>query len=120
MEAGQFPGVGFGFDLNGLAGVPDPRFGPDANCSEVQRNPVVYPFKSYAGDVTFTQPFIGERKVDFNTEGMIHIGLVPELIEDARRTGVSDEDLDIVFKSAEAYIRTWERVEERAAELRGE
>lgn len=116
--AGGFPAIGFGFDLNGLAGVPDPRFGPDANCSTLQQNPVTHPFESYAGDVTFQQPTMGERVVDFNTEGMIHIGLVPELIEDARRTGVSDEDLDILFRSAEAYIRMWELAERRASALR--
>ena len=120
MAAGGYPAIGFGFDLNGLAGVPDPRFGPDANCSQPQSDPVEYPFTSFDGSVTFTQPFMGERRVDFNNEGMIHIGLVPELIEDARRTGVTDEDIDILFKSAEAYIRTWERAEERAAEIRGE
>ncbi len=116
--AGGFPAEGFGFDFNGFAGVPDPRFGPDADCAQPQENPVEYPFDSYAGDVTFTEPSIGERVVDFNTEGMIHIGLVPELIEDARRTGVTDEDLDILFRSAEAYIRMWERSQERAAALR--
>ncbi len=115
--AGGYPAEGFGFDLNGLAGVPNSRFGPDANCATPQEDPVEYPFTSYAGDVTFTQPFMGEREVDFNTEGMIHIGLVPELIQDARSTGVTDEDLDIVFKSAEGYIRLWERAQQRATEL---
>lgn len=112
--AGGLPAEGFGFDLNGLAGVPDPRFGPDSNCTEEQ-NPVEYPFTSYDGGVVFEEPTMGERVVDFNTEGMIHIGLVAELIEDARRTGVSDDDLDILFKSAEAYIQVWERAEARAA-----
>lgn len=116
-EHGGFEAQGFGFDLNGLAGVPDSRFGPDANCEQPQQDPVTYPFTSFGGDVTFTQPYMGERIVDFNTEGMIHIGLVPELIEDARRTGVSDEDLDFVFKSAEGYIRMWEAAEARAADL---
>lgn len=117
VAAGGYPAEGFGFDLNGLAGVPNPRFGPDANCEQMQENPVEYPFESYAGDVTFTAPTMGERVIDFNNEGMIHIGLVPELIEDARRTGVTDEDLDIVFRSAEGYVRMWERAERRARAL---
>lgn len=54
---------------------------------------------------------------DFNTEGMIHIGLLPELIEDARRDGVTDEQLEPIFRSAEAFIRLWERAEKRAATL---
>lgn len=105
-DAGLHPSEGFGFDLNGLAGHPDPRF--DGRCNTPQENPVEYPFTSFGGDVTFEEPIIGDRVIDFNTEGMLHIGLVAELIEDARRTGSSDEDLDILFRSAEGYIQTWE------------
>jgi microsomal dipeptidase-like Zn-dependent dipeptidase len=114
---GGYPAEGFAFDLNGFAGGPRPRFGPDSPCSTPQANPVTYPFTSYAGDVTFTEPHLGSRTVDFNTEGMIHIGLLPELIEDARRDGVTDEALAPLFRSAEAYVRVWERAEARAAAL---
>lgn len=117
-EHGGYPAEGFAFDLNGLAGVPRPRFGDDAGCDRPQANPVEYPFTSYAGDVTFHAPRLGHREVDFNTEGMVHIGLMPELIEDARRDGATDEDLEPLFRSAEAYLRMWERAEERAAALR--
>jgi microsomal dipeptidase-like Zn-dependent dipeptidase len=115
---GGFPAQGFGFDLNGFAGGPRPRFGPDSPCTDPQANPITYPFTSYAGDVTFTEPRLGERTVDFNTEGMIHLGLLPELIEDVRRDGATDADLEPLFRSAEGYLRMWERAEERAAALR--
>ena len=116
---GGYPAVGFGFDLNGFAGGPRPRFGADSRCAAgSQRNPVTYPFTSYAGDVTFTEPHLGERTVDFNTEGMIHVGLLPELIEDARRDGVTDAELEPLFRSAEGYIRMWEKAETRAAARR--
>lgn len=114
---GGYVAEGFGFDLNGFAGAPGPRFGERSRCSEAQENPVEYPFTSYAGDVTFTEPRVGERVLDFNTEGMSHLGLVPELIEDARRNGVTDEELEPLFRSAEAYLRMWEAAEARAAEL---
>lgn len=116
-EMGGYPAEGFGFDFNGFAGGPRPRFGEHSRCSAEQSNPVTYPFQSYAGDITFTEPQLGDRRVDFNTEGMIHIGLIPELIEDARRDGVTDEELEPLFRSAEAYLRMWERAEERAAAL---
>jgi hypothetical protein len=57
--------------------------------------------------------------VDFNTEGMIHVGLLPELIEDARKDAQSDADLEPLFRGAEAWIRMWERAEERALVLGG-
>jgi len=114
---GGYPAEGFGFDLNGFAGGPRPRFGPNSDCSDPQANPVTYPFTSYAGDVTFTEPHLGARDVDFDTEGMIHMGLLPELIEDARRDGVTDEELEPLFRSAEGYLRMWERAQARAAAM---
>lgn len=115
---GAYRAQGFGFDFNGFAGGPRPRFGAEASCGDPQTNPITYPFASYAGDIELTPPMLGERPVDFNEEGMIHIGLLPELIEDARRLGVSDEDLEPIFRSAEGYIRMWERAESRGAALR--
>ncbi len=119
-DHGGYPAEGFGFDLNGFAGGPRPRFGEDTECSTPQASPITYPFTSYRGDVTFTEPHLGDRVADFNTEGMAHIGLLPELIEDARRDGVTDVDLAPLFRSAEGYLRMWERAEARGAELRGE
>lgn len=113
---GGYPGEGFGFDLNGFAGAPGPRFAEGA-CPTPQEDPITYPFTSYAGDVEFTEPSVGDRVLDFNMEGMVHIGLLPELLEDARRDAVAEEDLEPLFRSAEAYVRMWERAEERAEQL---
>ena len=118
-ESGGYPAEGFGFDFNGFAGVRGPRFGEEG-CGEDQPNPIVYPFDSYAGDVTFTEPHVGNRAIDFNTEGMVHVGLLPELLEDARSDAREDADLEPLFRSAEGYIRMWEAAEARGAELRGE
>lgn len=115
---GAYPSEGLAFDLNGFAHGPRPRFGPQSPCSEPQANPIDYPFTSHDGAVTFEQPHLGDREVDFNTEGMIHIGLLPELIEDARRDGVTDEELEPLFRSAEAYVRLWERAEARAKAIK--
>ncbi len=112
---GAYPSEGLRFDLNGFAGGPRPRFGPDAQCGSPQANPITYPFTSYDGSVTFEQPHLGEREVDFNQEGMIHIGLLPELIEDVRRDGVTDDELEPLFRGAEAYLRMWEKAELSAA-----
>jgi microsomal dipeptidase-like Zn-dependent dipeptidase len=117
-DHGGYPAEGFGFDLNGFAGAPRPRFGPDSRCTDPQAAPITYPFTSYRGDVTFTEPRLGDRTVDFNTEGMIHLGLVAELIEDVRRDGTGDRDLEPLFRSAEGYLRMWEKAEARAAALR--
>jgi hypothetical protein len=117
-EMGAFPAEGFGFDLNGFAGAPGPRFGERANCPDPQTDEgITYPFTSYAGDITFEHPAVGNRTLDFNTEGMVHLGLVAELIEDVRRDGVTDEELEPLFKSAEGYLRMWEKAEARSTAL---
>lgn len=116
-ENGGFPAIGFGFDLNGFAGAPGPRFGPNSRCNAPQSGPIEYPFSSYAGDVSFSQPRLGNRILDFNTEGLVHIGLLPELIQDVRGDGVTDDELEPLFKSAEAYLRMWEKSERRGASL---
>ena len=117
-DNGAYPSEALAFDLNGFAGGPRPRFGEDSGCGGTQANPITYPFTSYDGNVTFEQPHLGDREVDFNTEGMIHVGLLPEYIEDARRDGASDEDLEPLFRSAEAYIRLWEHSEASAEALK--
>jgi microsomal dipeptidase-like Zn-dependent dipeptidase len=114
--AGGYPAEGFGFDLNGFAGAPGPRFG-EGVCDGMQEDPITYPFDSVAGDVTFSEPVVGERTLDFNTEGLVHIGLLPELLEDARRDAVSEDDLEPLFRSAEGYIRMWEKAEARSEAL---
>jgi microsomal dipeptidase-like Zn-dependent dipeptidase len=116
-KSGGYPAEGFGFDLNGFAGAPGPRFA-DGACATPQEDPITYPFTSFGGDVEFTEPSVGNRVLDFNQEGLVHIGLLPELLEDARRDATSDADLEPVFRSAEGWIRMWEKAEARAAALK--
>jgi hypothetical protein len=111
--ANGLPAQPLAFDMNGFAGNPGPRFGP-RGCSTSQVNPVTYPFKSYDGGVTFTKPEIGVRALDFNTEGMIHIGLLPEYIEDVRRDGTTAAELEPLFHTAETLLRVWEASEAAA------
>lgn len=117
-DKGAYPAEGFGFDFNGFAGAPGPRFGDRANCSEPQTDDgITYPFTSYAGDITLQRPVVGNRTLDFNTEGMVHLGLVAEYIEEVRRDGATDEELEPLFRSAEGYLRMWEKAETRGQAL---
>lgn len=113
-----YPAEGFSFDLNGFAGAPGPRFGDRAGCGDPQTDDgITYPFTSYGGDITLEQPSVANRTLDFNTEGMVHLGLVAELIEDVRRDGATDEELEPLFRSAEGYLRMWEKSVERSGSI---
>ncbi|MCO4771987.1 MAG: hypothetical protein KDA24_18290 [Deltaproteobacteria bacterium] len=116
VDAGMHRSLGFAFDINGFARGPGPRFGPQG-CGEGQEDPVAYPFSSIAGDVTFTEPQAGERLYDYNTEGMVHVGLIPEYVENARLGGATEDDLEALFRSAEGYLRMWEKAETRSEEI---
>ncbi len=103
------------YDFNGFAGYARPRFGDLSRCENEQQQPLEYPFTSFAGDVVFEKSKTGNREFDFNTEGLANIGLYPDLIEEARRSGVKDEAINLLFKSAEAYIQIWERAENHSS-----
>jgi hypothetical protein len=46
---------------------------------------------------------------DFNIDGLQHIGLYPDLLQDMRNVGVQWEQMGPLFRSADDYLRTWRR-----------
>jgi hypothetical protein len=51
----------------------------------------------------------GNRDWDFNTDGMAHYGLMPDFLQDLTNIGLSKDAMAPLFKSAEDYIRMWEK-----------
>jgi hypothetical protein len=104
--AGAFIGVGLGTDANGLGPLPGPR----ASAAEA---PLQYPFRSYDGNVVFDRQRTGEREFDLNQEGVAHYGLYADLVADIQHNGGDGraEAMELLFRSAEAYLRAWERAE---------
>jgi microsomal dipeptidase-like Zn-dependent dipeptidase len=95
-------GVGLGTDTGGFADLPGPR-------QDTRLGPLTYPFKSFDGRVTFTREQTGTRVFDFNTDGVAHYGLLADLLADVQRQPRGREALASLFRSAEAYLRTWQR-----------
>ena len=46
---------------------------------------------------------------DFNLDGLLHIGLYPDLFQDMRNVGVQWEQMGPLFRSAHDYVGTWRR-----------
>ncbi|MFN4327607.1 MAG: hypothetical protein ACK4FF_01920 [Limnobacter sp.] len=105
--AGKSPASGFGSDINGIHQQAEPR--PDA-----QAKPLRYPFKSPMGDVTFERQVTGQRVFDLNTDGVAHYGLYPDYIADMMMQPGGGAAVATLFRSAEAYLQLWERVERAA------
>jgi microsomal dipeptidase-like Zn-dependent dipeptidase len=117
MAGGRLNGaVGIGTDFNGLAGQPGPRFGGDRcggdNPLVPQGGGVGYPFAPHGKPGVIHRAVIGERTFDFNVDGMAHMGMIPDFVEDLKSLGMSDDDLRPLYSSAEAYIQMWKRAEE--------
>jgi len=108
--------VGMGSDFNGVAGHFGPRFGSDAcggDAGERSRqlranNKLAYPF-TLDQFGTFSKQKSGPKTFDYNTIGMAHVGLLPDFVADLQAIGLSDTDLDPLFRSAEEYVKLWER-----------
>jgi microsomal dipeptidase-like Zn-dependent dipeptidase len=54
------------------------------------------------------------RVWNYNTEGMAHIGLVPDFFEALKKDGMSLEKLNQLFLSAEYFAQMWEKCLARA------
>ena len=115
----QLPAVAFGSDFNAPIRHIAPRFGADGCMGEpagvhhqAQTNPVVYPFEAYGNPgSSFSRQQTGSRVFDFNTDGLAHVGLLPDLIQDMRNSGTTDAQLEPLFHSAEAVVQMWERID---------
>ena len=51
----------------------------------------------------------GSYTFDFNTDGLAHYGLLPDLFQDLQNVGVGQATLGSLFSSAEEYIQVWDR-----------
>jgi hypothetical protein len=60
----------------------------------------------------------GERRdFDINLDGMAHYGMLPDLLQDIRNSGLTSQDFAPLFRSAYDYVEMWKTCEQRAAEL---
>jgi hypothetical protein len=57
---------------------------------------------------------MGTRKFDYNVDGLAHFGLVPDMLQDLKNLKLPRDDWQVLFASADAYIRMWERSEQLA------
>jgi hypothetical protein len=55
----------------------------------------------------------GNRDFDVNIDGVAHYGMLPDLLQDLRNVGLTASDLAPLFRSAEDYIRMWEKAERK-------
>jgi microsomal dipeptidase-like Zn-dependent dipeptidase len=59
------------------------------------------------------------RDYDINIDGMAHYGMLPDLLQDLRNSGLTAQDLIPLFRSAHDYVEMWEAIEIKAGEIHG-
>ena len=72
---------------------------------------VKYPFTSSITGATFDKQVIGNRTFDINVDGLSNVGMLPDFIEEMKVLGLTDQDLEPLYSSAEGYIQSWEKAE---------
>jgi len=113
VRRGRFGGhgVALGTDTGGFATLPGPA-------ADAAANPLAYPFRLAGGPLAFDRQRTGERTFDLNADGVAHYGLLPDLLADMERRPQGAEAMALLMRSAEGYLRVWERAERRARALR--
>jgi microsomal dipeptidase-like Zn-dependent dipeptidase len=94
---GRFVGIGLGSDTGGFNELP----APDANAA------LAYPFRAYGSGVRLGRLQAGTRTFDLGQDGVANYGLFADLIAAMRRQPGGGEAVARLFRSAEAYLRTW-------------
>lgn len=79
-------------------------------------------WEKMAGDnLPLERSLAGElRDFDINLDGTAHYGMLPDLLQDIRNTGLTPEDLAPLFRSAYDYVQMWETCAQRAVRLSGQ
>ena len=91
---------------------------------DAQRYGVVYtepirpdPRVRYGRNIPLIPSRMDEHWFDFNLEGMAHIGMVPDMLQDLKNLGMTRDDFEVLFSSAESYLQTWEKTWKIAGRL---
>ncbi len=88
---------------------------PRLNCGDTDllmygSNTVLWPNSPEFQKVLTQYSMAGTQKTwDYNKDGLAHYGLLPDMIADLNRIGVSQSTLDPLLNSAEGYIQLWEK-----------
>jgi len=83
---------------------------PIAQCEGSDYPMLKYPFEAVGVGGLFNRQQTGSRIFDFNEDGLAHVGLLPDFFKDLTYVGLTEDELEPLFHSAEVYIRMWEKI----------
>jgi hypothetical protein len=101
-----------GTDFNGFAGLPGPRQGGEACPGGGEQGTtagVNYPFTAVATGQQMDRSVVGDKTFDINSDGLAHVGILPDLIADFQAMDLTAAELEPLLRSAEGYVNVWEK-----------
>ncbi len=61
-----------------------------------------------------TRSSLGEADFDLNLDGLAHYGMLPDLLQDAKNLGMTEDEMSVLFQGAESFVAMWEKAETAA------
>jgi hypothetical protein len=101
-----------------LGSAPTSTDSPGGRSGGEPTNPVTYPFAAAASGQQLGRSVVGRKTFDFNNDGLAHVGLLPDLIADFQRLGITGAELDPLLNSAQGYVDVWRRAAARQPDWR--
>jgi microsomal dipeptidase-like Zn-dependent dipeptidase len=92
--------IALGTDASGYIELPGPRVG----------SRLTY-------DLNFPMQTTGTRGWDYNTFGMAHYGMLPDLIRDMRSLPNSQTQVDALYNSANTFVSMWTKSQDSAVSI---
>ncbi|HKP55624.1 MAG TPA: membrane dipeptidase [Polyangiales bacterium] len=114
---GDAGGVGVGTDFNGFAEQPKARFAGSVPIGPGRKVRYGVDQMVQTTQLLRQSDRPGNRRFDFNRDGLAHYGLLPDFVRDVANQYGSDEPLVPFFRSAQRFIETWERCEAAKARV---
>lgn len=96
----------FGSDIDGYAATP----AKPLNASKF----INYTNRSLPDFLSTCTMAGSTRTWNYNTEGMVHMGLYPDFFEALKKDGMNSSNINQLFLSSEYFARMWEKCERRA------
>jgi microsomal dipeptidase-like Zn-dependent dipeptidase len=96
----------FGSDIDGYASTPKKPVTPSQNVNYTNTSNISY-LRQYV--------MPGSPRVwDYNTQGMAHIGMLPDFFQAVKNAGMNTSTFNQLFLSSEYFAQMWEKCERRA------
>jgi hypothetical protein len=68
-------------------------------------------------DTTFAIHVFRQRAFNYNTDGYAEVGHLPDFVKELEQIGMAPGKLRPLYRSADGYVRMWEKAERRARSL---